>query len=97
MSTKKYGWKGCRLADLCEINIGKTPSRNETRYWGGANPWLAISDMKGDECVSRTKERISDAAVEECNCKIVSAGTVLLSFKLSIGKGSYFWGANLHQ
>jgi type I restriction enzyme S subunit len=33
-----------------------------------------------------TKETITTSAVRECNCKLASPGSVLLSFKLSIGK-----------
>jgi type I restriction enzyme S subunit len=33
-----------------------------------------------------TAETITDLAVRECNCRLIPAGTVLLSFKLSIGK-----------
>jgi type I restriction enzyme S subunit len=36
--------------------------------------------------IFETKESITPLAVKECNCKEVPIGTVLLSFKLSIGK-----------
>jgi type I restriction enzyme S subunit len=36
--------------------------------------------------IERTSETITETAVSECNCRIVPSGTVLLSFKLSIGK-----------
>ena len=81
-----FGWPTQNLEDLCEINIGRTPSRSEPRYWNGENPWLSISDINGQRLIEKTKEMISDAGVAECNCKLVPAGTVVLSFKLSIGK-----------
>jgi type I restriction enzyme S subunit len=75
------------LGDLCQINIGRTPSRSVPAYWeGGNNPWLSISDMGTSKAVSSTKEGITDAAIRECNMRPVQAGTVLFSFKLSIGK-----------
>lgn len=73
------------LEELCDINIGKTPSRSNPRYWNGSNKWLAISDMKSRN-LNQTKECITDLAIQECNMKIVPKGTVLMSFKLSIGK-----------
>jgi len=36
--------------------------------------------------VSETKEGITDTAISDCNMRLVQAGTVLFSFKLSIGK-----------
>ena len=35
-----------KLNELCEINIGKTPSRRNDDYWGEGNKWLSISDLK---------------------------------------------------
>ena len=77
-----------RLADICEINIGKTPSRNISKYWGSGFCWLSIADMKQGKNITWTKEQITDLAIKETNIKIVRAGTVLFSFKLSIGKVS---------
>ncbi|WP_142830268.1 restriction endonuclease subunit S [Planococcus soli] len=73
------------LNELCEINIGKTPSRSEKRFWGTGYKWLSIADMKS-KYISKSKEEITDSAVEECNMKIIPKDTVIMSFKLSIGK-----------
>lgn len=74
------------LEKLCEINIGRTPSRNRSEYWGLGYPWLSIADMNQGRDLEITKENITDLAVRECKCRPVPVGTVLLSFKLSIGK-----------
>ncbi|HDK7175466.1 TPA: restriction endonuclease subunit S [Clostridium botulinum] len=74
-----------RLNELCNINIGKTPSRNKQIYWGKGLKWLSISDLK-DKFINETKEQITEKAISECNMKIVSKNTVVMSFKLSIGK-----------
>jgi len=80
-------WPVACLGDLCQINIGRTPSRSVPTYWeGGNNPWLSISDMGRAKEVSETKEGITDTAISDCNMRLVQAGTVLFSFKLSIGK-----------
>ena len=39
-------WKKVKLSELCEINIGKTPSRSISEYWGIGYSWVSISDMK---------------------------------------------------
>ncbi|MDU6877562.1 MAG: restriction endonuclease subunit S [Clostridium botulinum] len=74
-----------RLNELCNINIGKTPSRNKQIYWGKGLKWLSISDLK-DKFINETKEQITEKAISECNMKIVPKNTVVMSFKLSIGK-----------
>ena len=79
-------WSLANLGDLCEINIGRTPSRSRTDYWGRGYPWLSIADMNQGRAIVKTKECITPLAVKECNCREVQAETVLLSFKLSIGK-----------
>ena len=81
-------WSANRLADLCEIRLGKTPARANTAYWDGDKPWAAISDLN-DEVLTQTEESISETAVRESGCKIVPKGTLLFSFKLTIGKMAF--------
>ena len=77
--------KKVKLGEVCEIKIGKTPNRSQTLYWGGDYPWLSISDMK-EKVLCTTKEKITQEAVQKEKMQIVSKGTVVMSFKLSIGK-----------
>ena len=74
-----------KLGDVCDITIGGTPSRNNPSYFKGKNLWVSIAEMKG-EVITDTKEKITDDAVAHSNVKLIKKGTVLLSFKLSIGK-----------
>jgi type I restriction enzyme S subunit len=77
--------KMARLGDVCEIRIGRTPSRANPSYWNGSHPWATISDLSGDT-VTSTREGITDAAIQELRLRPVEAGTLLYSFKLTIGK-----------
>jgi type I restriction enzyme S subunit len=81
-------WNARRLADLCEIRLGKTPARKNPAYWGGSLPWASISDLN-DSLLCSTKEGITELGARECNCKPVAPGTLLFSFKLTIGKQSF--------
>lgn len=74
------------LGQICNIEIGRTPSRNQPKYWGNGYSWLSIADMKNFKFLSETKEQVTDLAIRECNMKLVSQGTLLFSFKLSVGK-----------
>jgi type I restriction enzyme S subunit len=83
-------WEYKDLIDVCEINLGKTPSRSNKRLWDinkiGNNKWASIADLtkvKGGY-LSDTKEYISDEGAKLFN--YVKPNTILMSFKLSIGK-----------
>lgn len=81
----KQRWPIKPLGDLCDVRIGRTPRRDEPRFWGGDAVWVTIRELIGGE-ISTSKEMISDAAVRECMPEPVPTGTLLFSFKLSIGK-----------
>lgn len=92
------GWKKGTLGDLCTIEIGGTPSRNNPDFWDSGketrNHWVSIKDLNG-RVVSETAENITDLGVRNSNVKLQKAGTVLLSFKLSIGRVA-FAGCDLY-
>ncbi len=82
--------KTCRADEYFDISIGKTPPRKETQ-WFSTNPedvnWVSISDM--GTCglyISSTSEQLTKEAVERHNVKVVPDNTVLLSFKLTVGR-----------
>lgn len=76
-----------KLGDAFELQMGKTPSRNNLDYWGGEHKWVSIADLGlSGKYISSTKECISDTGVIESGIKLVPKGTVIMSFKLSIGK-----------
>ena len=79
-------WPSEPLGQLCDVQIGRTPTRAEARFWGEEHPWLSISDMNQGRELETTSERVTQTAVDELNLRLVAPGTVLLSFKLSIGK-----------
>ena len=80
-------WPTERLDELCDIQIGRTPSRADNRFWdGGTHPWASIADISRDRDLTTTKECITDQALSATKIKVVPEGTVLMSFKLSIGK-----------
>jgi type I restriction enzyme S subunit len=84
-------WEETTLGEACAIEIGGTPSRSEESYWwksakdGQALPWVSISDMR-ERVVSETKESITEIGARNSNCKHVTKGTLLMSFKLTIGR-----------
>lgn len=77
-----------KLEDIFTLQMGKTPARANDDYWhNGNNPWVSIADLSTyNKYVSDTKESITDIAVSDSGIKLVPANTVIMSFKLSIGK-----------
>ena len=80
----------CRADEYFDISIGKTPPRKEPQ-WFSTNPqdvtWVSISDM--GTCglyISSSSEQLTKEAVERFNVKVVPDNTVLLSFKLTVGR-----------
>lgn len=84
------GWKTKRFAEVAAYKAGRTPSRAISEYWTRADdgvPWVTISDMAEFGVVTLSKERVTSAALEEVfGGKRVPAGTLLMSFKLTIGR-----------
>ena len=80
----------CRADEYFDISIGKTPPRKEPQ-WFSTNPqditWVSISDM--GTCglyISSSSEQLTRESVERHNVKIVTDNTILLSFKLTVGR-----------
>ena len=76
------------LEELFDLQMGKTPSRNVSEYWEtGDNKWISIADLsKCGKYIYNTKECLSDSAIAESGIKQIPVNTVVMSFKLSIGK-----------
>lgn len=81
-------WRWCRFGEITDCSMGKTPPRAEAVWWGEDIPWVSISDMTDYGHVNETKERVSQKALEEKFGAISKAGTLLMSFKLTVGRTS---------
>ena len=67
--------------------MGKTPARNRPDYWNGDHKWISIADIgNAGKILTKTKESITEAGIDGSGIKVVPQGTVIMSFKLSIGK-----------
>ena len=84
----KNEWKKVKLGDVFDLQMGKTPLRENKLYWDkGEYNWISISDMNfSEKYISSTKEKITELAVKKSGIKIIPKNTVIMSFKLSIGK-----------
>ena len=84
-------WCWCRLGEIVNYKMGKTPPRAESEWWGDKNdiPWISIADMVADGHINKTKEFMSWKAIKEVfNNTVSKAGTLIMSFKLTVGRVS---------
>lgn len=90
MSSARPAWPVQPFAEVADYGVGKTPARANDDYWdqsGDVAPWVAISDLSPYGLVTATKESISHSAFERVfHGALVPAGTLLMSFKLTIGR-----------
>ena len=83
-------WSIQTANDVFEINIGKTPPRKEQEWFSDSNEdnvWVSIADM--GSCgmfISDSSEYLTDEAIDRFNIIMVERNTVLLSFKLTVGR-----------
>lgn len=86
------GWEYKLADELFDIGIGKTPPRKETE-WFSTNPddmqWISIKDMGNSGVfITESSEFLTNQAVDKFNIRKIPENTVLLSFKLTIGRVS---------
>jgi type I restriction enzyme S subunit len=89
VTTLPDGWTVEPFASVATYTTGRTPARVNSKYWNGAagTPWVSIADMEPYGSVVQTNETITELALNEVfRGRVVPAGTVLMSFKLTIGR-----------
>lgn len=81
-------WQWCRFGELCSFSAGRTPSRKESKYWNTSEyQWFSIADLQHRQIVSVSRESVSETARHEIfKSPPAPAGSLLMSFKLTIGK-----------
>ena len=77
-------WEKYLLGDISSIGKGFTPSTGNPSFWDGDLKWLSIADMNQGKYINQTTKKITSDGSK--NKEPVKKGTLLMSFKLSIGK-----------
>lgn len=83
-------WTIDTLGNVFDIGIGRTPPRKE-HQWFSINPndikWVSIKDMGTSGIyIDTVSEYLTQEAVERFNIPIIPENTVMLSFKMTIGR-----------
>ena len=87
---EKEEWESKQLKEVTDIAIGRTPPRKESK-WFSTNPkdvkWISIKDLGDDGVfISITSEYLTKEAVETFNIPMIPKDTVVLSFKMTVGR-----------
>lgn len=84
------GWEKVKAETIFNINIGKTPPREESRWFTDSYEglkWVSIRDIGNCSVfLLETNEGITLDGVTKFNMNIAKKDTVILSFKLTVGK-----------
>ena len=87
---KPAGWEEVAAEIVADVGIGKTPPRKESQWFSTADtdvPWVSIRDMGNSGVfLQETSEFLTAEAVEKFNVRVVPDNTVILSFKLTVGR-----------
>ena len=81
-------WCWAKFEDIAAFSAGRTPPRNEPAYWNtGDYPWVSIADMRDGETLTATRETVSEESAKHIfRSEPEHVGTMIMSFKLTIGK-----------
>ena len=77
------------LGDIGDIRIGRTPPRKQPQWFSSSHgmKWVSIKDMGNTgKYISQTNELLTMDAISKFNIPIIPAGTLLMSFKLTVGR-----------
>jgi type I restriction enzyme S subunit len=84
MISKK--WPTQPLGQICLTSSGGTPSRSQSKYFGGGIPWVKSGDLT-DGDVMTCEETITEEALSQSSAKLFRKGTVLVAmYGATVGK-----------
>lgn len=81
-------WKVCKLNYIYRFQTGATPPTNVESYFNGDIKWANISDL-GARTIFDTNKKLSNSGVDKCCMSISPKGSLMYSFKLSVGLVSF--------
>ena len=82
-----FNWTVTKVKRFASFTTGWTPPTGNELFFGGEHLWANISDI-GEKFLSSTSKTITDAGIRATKIKKSPKGSLLFSFKLSIGQVS---------
>lgn len=81
-------WTRNKLKRELKFSVGSTPSTSNRSFFEGENIWVTIGDLNCKYC-SESKTKLTEEALRSANMKRVPKGSLLYSFKLSVGQVAF--------
>ena len=82
-------WEIAKVKNIYSFQTGWTPSTSNAAYFDGSLPWANISDIGKERVVYDTSKHITEEAVANSSMEISPEGSLMYSFKLSVGDVSF--------
>ena len=85
------GWEVRKLKHYYEIQTGFTPDTKKEEFYDDENgfDWVNISDIQDGKIIFNTKKKVSQLFVDQYKPTIIPKGSLLYSFKLSVGQTAF--------
>ena len=83
------GWEIKTISEIADVKIGRTPPRKESEWFSTTSgiKWISIKDLgSATPFILNTAERLTSHAMNRFKVPIIAEGTVMLSFKLTVGR-----------
>jgi type I restriction enzyme S subunit len=81
-------WTVSKIKFIAPYQVGWTPPTKNDANFEGENLWANISDLR-EKVIHDTAKKISDEAAKAASMDITPIGSLLYSFKLSVGAVSF--------
>ena len=84
-------WEIRKVKNYYTMQTGFTPNTKNESYYDDINgyDWVNISDIQDGKIITDTKKKISQHYIDTYAPKIIPKGSLLYSFKLSVGQTAY--------
>lgn len=83
-------WRIGKVKHYYQLQTGFTPDTKKTQYYDeNGYDWVNISDIEDGKTITETKNKISQLYVDEFKPNVIPKGSLLYSFKLSVGQTAF--------
>ncbi len=84
-------WEVRKIKNYYDIQTGFTPDTKNELYYDDVEgyDWVNISDIQDGKTIFHTKKKISNVYIERFNPEIIPQGSLMYSFKLSVGQTAF--------
>lgn len=79
------GWEVQKISRIAKFFTGGTPPTEQKEYFDGEESWASIADLKNG-VLRDTHKKLSQKGVNRARIILSPVGSLLYSFKLSVGK-----------